>query len=234
MNVTALLELQRLDTAIDQAVVTLQRLPERQEHADRARDLAQLRARRDDIRREQANLESELAAIETTSAEVDAHRSRLNKQMKTIIAPREAEALQHELEVLALQRSDLDDRGLLLLESSSEADRDIERLRGEEAIAAAVEDTARQELERATAAAEATLAALREERESLAATLPVADVTAYDTLRATFGGVAIAVIQHGMCGGCHMDLSVAELDAMKRQPADQIVECPNCNRLLAR
>jgi len=53
-------------------------------------------------------------------------------------------------------------------------------------------------------------------------------------LRASYKGIAVAVIQHGVCGGCHMDISVSELDIMKRLPADQVAECPNCNRLLVR
>jgi predicted nucleic acid-binding Zn-ribbon protein len=174
MDVTALLELQRLDTALDQAKGALDRLAERERHAEAVSALVQLRARRDDIRRQQMTQESELALIEKKSAEIDAHRARLDKQMKTIIAPREAEALQHELETLALQRSELDDRGLLLLESSSEADRDIERLVGEEIEAVNAEDSARQALEAAVAVAEAALMELHQQREEMAASL-VAD-----------------------------------------------------------
>jgi len=233
MDVTALLELQRLDTALDQAKGALDRLAERERHAEAVSALVQLRARRDDIRRQQMTQESELALIEKKSAEIDAHRARLDKQMKTIIAPREAEALQHELETLALQRSELDDRGLLLLESSSEADRDIERLVGEEIEAVNAEDSARQALEAAVAVAEAALMELHQQREEMAASLVADDVAAYEVLRRTYGGVAITVIEHGMCRGCHMDLSVAERDAIKRRPASDIVECPNCNRLLA-
>lgn len=234
MNVTALLALQRLDTTLDQAKVALERLPERQRHSEAVNTLVHLRARRDDIRRQQITQESELAAIEATSAEIDAHRVRLEKQMKTIIAPREAEALQHELETLAIQRSELDDRGLLLLESSSEADRDIQRLAGEEDEAVIDEEKCRGDLEVAVASTEAAIIDLQQQRAGLAASLDAADVANYEALRRGHGGVVITTIEHGMCGGCHMELSVAELDAMKRRPVDDIVECPNCNRLIAR
>lgn len=154
--------------------------------------------------------------------------------MKTVIAPREAEALQHEMAVLDLERGELDDRGLVLLESSSEADLDLARLGAEENEAVAAEAAARTELERAEATAEAAIAALREQRAALASALDAADRASYENLRAAHGGVAVAVIEHGMCTGCNMDLSVAELDAIKRRPAEEAVECPNCNRLIAR
>lgn len=234
MNIGALLDLQRVDTAIDQAVAAIQRLPERQRHSDAASRLSHLRSRRDDIRREQMAQESELADIETRTTAIDTHRARLEKQLKTVIAPREAEALQHEMAVLDLQRGELDDRGLVLLESSSEADRDLERLGTEEHEAVAAEAAARTELEAATATAEAAVATLRERRAAMASTLDRSDLATYESLRSVHGGIAVAVIEHGMCTGCNMDLSVAERDAIKRRPADETVECPNCNRLIAR
>jgi len=41
-------------------------------------------------------------------------------------------------------------------------------------------------------------------------------------------------IEKGACTGCRMEISIAELDAIKRRPADDVVECPNCTRLLVR
>lgn len=234
MNLGALLDLQRVDIAIDQSVVAIQRLPERQRHADAASRLAHLRSQRDDIRREQAAQESELADIEAKTTAIAAHRTRLEQQMKSVIAPREAEALQHEMAVLDLQRGELDDRGLLLLESSSEADRDLEQLASQEEEAAASEESARRDLEAAISAAEAALSALRERRIALAGALEAGDLGTYENLRTAHGGIGVTVIEHGMCAGCNMDLSVAELDAIKRRPADEIVECPNCNRLIVR
>lgn len=234
MNIGALLELQRVDTAIDQNLVAMQRLPERQRHAEAASRLSHLRGRRDDIRREQLAQESELADIEAKTAAIAVHRSRLEKQMKSVIAPREAEALQHEMAVLDLQRGELDDRGLVLLESSSEADADLAKLAADEVEAIAAEAVARRDLEVAVAASESAVTALRERRAGLATAIDGADLATYESLRTAHGGVAITVIEHGMCAGCNMDLSVAELDSIKRRPVDEVVECPNCNRLIAR
>lgn len=234
MNLAALLDLQRVDTAIDQALAARERLPERRSHADSASELAHIRARRDDIRREQMTQEAELADIESRSSALDTQRARLDKQLKTVIAPREAEALQHEIQALELERSSLDDRGLVLLEASSAADRDLLELAGLENRAAEAEESARRTLEAALVAIDASTDDLRRRRAELAAVVEAGDLETYEKLRRAHGGVAVTVIEHGMCAGCHMDLSVAELDAIKRRPAGDAVECPNCNRLLAR
>lgn len=234
MNVAALYELQKVDTAIEQAKVALERLPERAHLAQAQADLAHIRSTRDDLRREQLAMEAELETIEKRSGEVDVHRAKLERQMKTIIAPREAEALQHEMQTLAAERNELDDRGLVLLESSATIDEDLVALVEREKRAVDVEKSVGQALIEAAAVKSDEVTTLLTRRSEMVLEIEGADLATYDRLRTSYKGIAVAVIQHGVCGGCHMDISVSELDAMKRLPADQVAECPNCNRLLVR
>ena len=229
-----LYELQKVDTAIEQAKVALEKLPERTLHAQAVSDLAHVRSTRDNLRREQLTMEAELADIEKTSVEIDAHQAKLEGQMKTIIAPREAEALQREMQTLAVERNELDDRGLLLLESSASSDEELRKLVEIENHAVEAESIAVQALTQAAAAKSDAITLLLVRRAEVALSIVDTDIATYDRLRASYKGIAIAIIQHGVCGGCHMDVSVSELDVMKRLPADQVAECPNCNRLLVR
>ena len=234
MDVKALYELQKVDTAIEQAKVALEKLPERTHHAQAQSDLAHVRSTRDNLRREQSTMEAELAVIEKKSVEIDAHRSKLERQMKTIIAPREAEALQNEMQTLAAERNELDDRGLLLLESSASADEDVRKTVDTESRAVEVEATTAHALTQAAAAKSDEITVLLVRRAEVVLPIAEPDIATYDRLRASYKGIAVAVIQHGVCGGCHMDISVSELDIIKRLPVDQVAECPNCNRLLVR
>jgi len=234
MDVKALYELQKVDTAIEQAKVALEKLPERTHHAQALSDVAHVRSTRDNLSREQSTMEAELADIEKKSVDIDARRAKLERQMKTIIAPREAEALQHEMQTLAAERNELDDRGLLLLESSASADEELRKLVETESRAIEVEATTAHALTQAAAAKSDEMTVLLSRRAEVVLPIADADVVIYDRLRASYKGIAVAIIQHGVCGGCHMDISVSELDIMKRLPADQVAECPNCNRLLVR
>ena len=234
MDVKALYELQKVDTAIEQAKVALEKLPERTHHAQAQSDLAHVRSTRDNLRREQSTMEAELAVIEKKSVEIDAHRSKLERQMKTIIAPREAEALQNEMQTLAAERNELDDRGLLLLESSASADEDVRKTVDTESRAVEVEATTAHALTQAAAAKSDEITVLLVRRAEVVLPIAEPDIATYDRLRASYKGIAVAVIQHGVCGGCHMDISVSELDIIKRLPIDQVAECPNCNRLIVR
>ena len=234
MDVKALYELQKVDTAIEQAKVALEKLPERTHHAQAQSDLAHVRSTRDNLRREQSTMEAELAVIEKKSVEIDAHRAKLERQMKTIIAPREAEALQHEMQTLAAERNELDDRGLLLLESSASADEDVRKLVDTESRTVEVEATTAHALTQAAAAKSDEITVLLVRRAEVALPIAESDIATYDRLRSSYKGIAVAIIQHGVCGGCHMDISVSELDIIKRLPIDQVAECPNCNRLIVR
>jgi predicted nucleic acid-binding Zn-ribbon protein len=97
-----------------------------------------------------------------------------------------------------------------------------------------VEASTKHALDLAAAAKNEELVALQARRVDVASRNSDSDIATYDRLRASYKGIAVAIIQHGVCGGCHMDISVSELDIIKRLPANQVAECPNCNRLLVR
>ncbi len=51
----------------------------------------------------------------------------------------------------------------------------------------------------------------------------------YERLRARLGGVAVARLDGNRCGGCHLDLSTAELADVR---AVELADCPQCGRML--
>ncbi|TVR25731.1 MAG: hypothetical protein EA389_07910 [Ilumatobacter sp.] len=228
-----LLELQDIDTAADRLRHRAASLPEmtaasraRQALADwEATDVA-LRSRLDELGRD-------IEAAEAESAEIDRHRDRLQAQMRTVIAPREAEALQHEIATLAERRSELDDRGLAALEEQSDVD---DTLVGH----LEQESSLRQTLEVADAALavvqadiERELADLEQRREGAREVVDTTTLARYDRLR-DHHGVAVARLVGHRCDGCHLDLSPAEVDIVKAAPEGEPAACPQCDRMLIR
>ena len=59
-------------------------------------------------------------------------------------------------------------------------------------------------------------------------------VAQYDSLRANFGGVAVARLEQGSCRGCHIKLSSVEFDRVRHLPIDAVVHCEHCGRILIR
>ena len=59
-------------------------------------------------------------------------------------------------------------------------------------------------------------------------------ITEYERIRGGAGGVGVARLQGATCLGCHISLAAAEVDVLKRLPADEPAHCPDCGRLLVR
>lgn len=47
-------------------------------------------------------------------------------------------------------------------------------------------------------------------------------------------GLGAARLARGRCEGCRMELTLADLDAYRRAPADQVLRCAECDRILVR
>jgi predicted nucleic acid-binding Zn-ribbon protein len=181
-----------------------------------------------------AEAEARIAELEAAGTARATKKARLEQQLKTIISPRQAEALMSEIATLDHDRSVADDEELELLDAverseatSTEAQGELDQLRAEAAVATA-------ELEAAEAVLAAERADLVERRAALTAEIPGATLERYERMRKSFGGVAISRLHGDRCGACHLDQSRAALEALRHAPDDAETECEQCGRLLVR
>lgn len=228
-----LLELQSIDTTADQLRHRLSHLPELESARSAHAALVDWEATRSRLRARLDELGSEIERAETESSEIDRHRARLQAQLRTVIAPREAEALQHEIATLEERRGQLDDHGLAALEEQSAVDDTL--------VDHVAHETAhRNTVEQADAALaiqqsdiDRELDELARRREQVRETFDSTVLARYDRLR-SHHGVAVARLVGRRCEGCHLDLSPAEVDIVKAAPAGEPGACPQCDRMLIR
>ena len=226
-----LLELQALDTEIAQLEHRAAHLPEAVVLAEAKRIAATFEAESTRVEAESGNLVLVMEVNEAAVADMRRQLERLNAQMKTVIAPREAEALQHEMANLEEKISAVEDESLAALERSEELDATRARLRAEIAESTANVDEASRALVGALGVVRDALVATNERRATIAANVEARWVEQYDRRRAAHGGVAVARLVRATCGGCHIDLSTSEVEAVRREEPTQR-ECPNCARWL--
>ncbi len=229
-----MLALQGLDTALEQAVHARDRLPASLEARAADAQVSAIESDRKRIMSMNDDVQAELDRIESESDDIGRARERLERQLKTIISPREAEAIQHELQTLSARRNELDDRGIELLEASSAADEELAALDVSWQMARGAATAARDRADLAEREADDDVERRRAERAVVAEGLDATTRAEYDRRRAAFGGIAVATIVHGSCTACHMELSVAETDGIKRLPEGAVPECPHCARILVR
>lgn len=226
-----LIGLQAIDTEVTQLLHRATHLPEAASVRTIEAELAALEADRNRAATEAGQLANTVEANERSVDELRKQIVRLNAQLRTVIAPREAEALQHEIAVLEGKISALDDEALVAIERSEELDAALATIgRSCDATSQRL-NVARDELAVAQDAVRSALADARARRDDAAGRIDGGWLQQYDARRAAHAGTAVARLVRATCGGCHLDLSPSEVDAMRRlSPTER--ECPNCARWL--
>jgi uncharacterized protein len=234
MSLQLLFALQEIDSAIDV-------LRHRRSHLPEAQALAATTAAITKLDTEAAALGKERDVLTTQEHGLEAEDATLTKKLTTVqvqlaksIMPKEAEALQHEINSLKGLRSALEDRELELLDTIEPIETRLSGIAAEIAPLHEQADAQRAAVASATAAVDAEIAEASARRVAAAADIDVDAVGRYDKLRSHFGGIAIARIDHGTCLGCNMKISNKELEAIKAAPPDAEVNCDECGRLLIR
>jgi uncharacterized protein len=227
-----LLELQHVDTTLDQLARRRSQLPERDASGAAEAELRQAERRRTELATRNDELDTAVDKLERDGESLTAQKTRLEAQLKTVIAPREAEALMHELETLAHRRDELDDQELAHLEEQSSLADELKTVGEHLPELQSRAEEARTALVAAEAVIDDETARSRAARDEVAGRIDPGLLRRYDQLRARFGGVAIARLEGSRCGGCHLDLSTIELAEVKATPGGQLAECPQCGRLL--
>lgn len=228
-----ILELQAADTMADQLKHRRDHLPEREQLQSAKNALVRWNEARMVTRRQVEELGATIEQAEADSKDIDRHLGRLAAQMKTVIAPREAEALQHEIATLHQRRSELDDVELAALEEQARLDDELSAMLAQEESLTAVYIAADKETNEAETDIDGELARIVSRLETLRAAVDKKWLKKYDRLREQHM-VAAATLSGSRCDGCHLDLSAAEIDTLREEAAQAgLSDCPQCGRLLA-
>lgn len=231
-----LLDVQALDTRLDQLAHRRSTLPEHAALADLDTRLAALRDQIVRVETEESDLGRELTKAE---ADVDQVRARAERDQKRLDAgqvssPKELEGLQHEIATLARRQGDLEEIVLDVMErlesaqsQHSELAAQQEQARAEIAELTARRDTAIGEIDTETAL-------LQQQRATQAGSLEPALVELYEKIRAQQAGIGAAELRQRRCGGCRLELNNVEIGRLRDTDADEVMRCEECRRILVR
>ncbi|WP_420372059.1 zinc ribbon domain-containing protein [Pedococcus badiiscoriae] len=224
-----------MDTRLDQLEHARKTLPEHAVLADLQTKAAGLdsllvRARTElgDIQREVAKAEADVQLVRDRAAR---DQARLDSGAGSA---KDLQAIQHELASLVRRQSELEDVEIEVMERAEDAESAVAQLEVEHTTLAA-------QLTAATEARDAALADLELEATKVAA--PRADIVAgvgedlvalYEKIRVQSGGLAAAALRQRRCGGCQLELNNVDMNRIKAAPADELLRCEECRRILVR
>jgi predicted nucleic acid-binding Zn-ribbon protein len=152
----------------------------------------------------------------------------------TASAARDLQAMNEEVHHLESRRSELEDVELELMEEQEPVDRELAELATERAPLAERAAALHVLVVEAEAAVDAELRATEASRATEAAALPPDLAERYEKLRVRLKGTGAARLIGNRCDGCHLELPSVEVERIRHLPAEEVVTCDQCGRILVR
>jgi hypothetical protein len=182
----------------------------------------------DDLTVEQAKADREVE-------QVKARRERDRTRMDTgqITNPKDLERMQHELVSLERRIGTLEDAELEVMEKLEEAQQLLDGLgiRADDIDARLAELVAARDEKQASI--DTSLAEVAGARGPALEDMPEDLLALYERLHEQ-KGVGAALLRARQCGGCNMTLDASELSRIRSAPADEVIRCEECQRILVR
>jgi uncharacterized protein len=231
-----LLDVQGLDSRIDQLAHRRRTLPQLAELERVTGEVAQVRdllvaaeTEQSDVEREVAKSEADVEAVRQRSV-----RDRQRMDAGQVGSAKELEALQHELGSLAKRQSDLEEVELEAMQRLEDVQARVDDLRGRSVTLANEQTDLESQRDEAFTEIDKDSGYLAGERERTAEGMPADLMALYEKLRVDNGGVGAAALQGGRCLGCRLEQTPTELARIAAAPADEVHRCEECRRILVR
>jgi predicted nucleic acid-binding Zn-ribbon protein len=230
-----LLDLQAVDSALAQLAQRRRTLPEQAaldrlnaDLADVSSDLVGAQTRVSDLELATSRAEADLAPVQ---------QRLVRNEQRIADGTVDAKSLGSMVEEVAHLRRRIGDLEDLELESMEA----LEQAQSEQDVLQARVDALGEQIAAATAARDAAVAQLtneanyqRTERDRLLPDVPADLLTLYTRIGTSKGGVGAAALVHRRCTGCQLEVNANELREYASAPADEVLRCEECGRILVR
>ena len=231
----ALMELQRIDSAIMAANHRLNILPEHEQ-------IKAIQARLAAGAAELAVAEAELAdvAIDLRRSEVDVEQvaDRMKKDEARLAAgtgsPKDLETLQHELVTLAKRKAELEDGELEIMMRHDAAKERVATLKSDEEGLVKLELELNIRIENAKTEIAKEISLRQSERTLVLPKIGTELLDLYTKIANKEGGVGAALLIGNKCDGCHLAINAIEVERIKTLATDEVLRCEECRRILVR
>ena len=230
MDIAKLFELQKLDVNLEKArrkLVQLQQaLGESPEVKQARQTVASTEAElhRWNAAQKNAELEAQTLGQQIAAKDKELMSGRVSH-------PKELESLQANIEALRRQRVGVEDSGV---EAMTQVETLSRQLADEQQSLQQLEEQwkgGQAELLQEDAKYKRIYAQLKQQRETSAKALPPIDLKYYEEMRKRKAGMAVAPLQNGQCGVCHILVPTGVVSAARSRKGEAVL-CPSCGRVL--
>ena len=207
-------------------------------------ELAHIPAERQQLQTKAAAAQAALDAAKQRGKQIESDRKKLELDVdakKQLIEKyslqqfqtkknEEYKALAHEIEMCKEVIFKLEDQQLELMEQAEQAQKQVVAATQSTNEAKRTIDARLSDIAGREANLKKELTELEANRQELAEAVDESTRSRYERLLKHKGSNVVVGIQHGVCGGCHMQLSRSTI--VTCQAEQEIVTCTNCGRIL--
>ena len=229
-----ILELQLLDNEIMQANTKLKSLPEVEQllHIDKriitaTDEVATVKQEADQISLELRRGEVD---VETVTDRIKKDEARLASGNAT---PKELEQTQHEIQTLKKRQLALEEIELEIMVRSEAVTERSKVLNTDLTSLETLKAEINQRLTAATNEINSVILAKQKDRQEVAVKIEKALLDLYEKIRSS-SGIGAASLVGNKCNGCNLAINAVEMQRIKTLPADEVLRCEECRRILVR
>jgi len=230
-----LLDLQALDTRLDQIAHRRANLPELAELRELDAktsvlddNLVRAQTALGDIQRELTKADTDVQLVRERSARDEARMQAGEGTVKDLLA------LQHEVDSLAHRQSVLEDAELEVMERAEGLTGDVARLEAARAELTVRVDELKAMRDKAFAEMDAEVEQIGHSRNDVVAGVGDDLVSLYEKIRGTSGGIGAAILRQRRCEGCNLELNQVDINRFTAAAEDEVLRCEECRRILIR
>ncbi len=227
-DLTRLIQLQRLETASEEARRRIADHPARTQALD-----ARLQSARDALAGIKARLATAADKRRTEEKEVASVQTRLAKykdQLLEVKTNREYTAMLHEIEAAQNDIRTREDRILEIMLESDELNAGLKKSEAELKTAEKEISAERTALDTEMSTLQAEIGKASEERRKLTSEIDRHVLSTFETVAKSRKGVAVAEAKNGLCTICHVRLRPQVFNEIRRNAS--IIQCDSCRRIL--
>jgi predicted nucleic acid-binding Zn-ribbon protein len=223
-----LLKLQNIDYDLGELERSKEYIPDMMEN---------LKREKTDLSERVSSLKEELTAalleqkdIEISLAGKQERFKTLQGQMMSIKTNKEYDALVSEIDKIKSDISEMENRGIELLEIIENNEKELGGLDGQLKNIEDTNNTQLKSLQQQIDSVGSKIEGRDKERQSLVKQINKRAISAYERIRKGKGGAAVVAVKKRACGSCYKALPPQKIQEIRK--GEQLIMCDSCGRML--
>ncbi|MEZ5360400.1 MAG: C4-type zinc ribbon domain-containing protein [Candidatus Zixiibacteriota bacterium] len=223
-----LLKLQNIDYDLGELERSKEYIPDMMENL--RKEVEDSKSRFDTLQSELSSAKVEQKDIDLTVQQKQERLKELQGHMMAIKTNKEYDALVAEIDKLKDDISQLDSRGLELLEKIESHEKEINGLQEQLESIEKVNGEQLNSLQEQIDSVGAKISNKQKEREELADQVGKRARSVYERIRKGKGGAAVVAVKKRACGACYKALPPQKIQEIRK--GEQLITCDSCGRML--